>query len=76
MRTGTITKAERRQIGIEIVWDGETTVSPYRHDECVNPVDDMIDMLDGFGVAAGMRVQMLPERRFRLLDEPRAVGRR
>jgi len=76
MRTGTIVKAARKQIGIEILWDGDRVATPYRHDDCANPVDDMIDMLDGFGVAPGMRVQMLPERRFRLIDEPRAVTRR
>lgn len=69
MRKGTIVKAERRQIGIEILWDGDKAATPYRHDQCVNPVDDAVDMLDGRSVRAGMRVERLPEQKFRLTGE-------
>lgn len=67
--TGTIVKAERKQIGIEILWEGDKTPTRYRHDNCVNPVEDAIDMLDGRGVRLGMRVERLPEHRFRLTGE-------
>jgi hypothetical protein len=69
MKKGTIVKAERRQIGIEILWDGDLAAAPHRHDQCVNPVEDATDMLDGRGVRAGMRVQRLPEQKFRLTGE-------
>jgi hypothetical protein len=72
--TGTVVKASRRQIGIEIAWDGDDRPSRYRHDECVNPADDATDMLDGRGVRVGMRVESLPEHRFRLTGEARDVG--
>jgi hypothetical protein len=67
--TGTIVKASRRQIGILILWDGAARPSDSRHDRCVNPADDAIDMLNGFGVRAGMRVESLPEDRFRLTGD-------
>jgi hypothetical protein len=31
--TGTVVRASRRQIGIEIAWDGDDRPSRYRHDE-------------------------------------------
>jgi hypothetical protein len=43
--------------------------SAYRHDDVVNRVDDMTDMLDGRGVRVGMRVEQLPKRRLRLTGE-------
>jgi hypothetical protein len=66
VRTGTIVRAWRRQIGILILWDGDAAPTPSRHDAAVNPLDDAIDMLDGRGVRVGMRVEELPEGRFRL----------
>jgi hypothetical protein len=69
VRTGTIVRASRRQIGVAIVWDGDAHASAHRHNDCVNPVDDAIDMLDGRGVRVGMRVESVPEGRFRLTGE-------
>jgi hypothetical protein len=47
----------------------DTAPTPSRHDSCVNPLDDAVDMLDGRGVRIGMRVEELPEGRFRLTGE-------
>ena len=69
MRTGTVVRAWRRQIGILILWDGHAAPTPSRHDRCANPLDDAIDMLDGRGVRIGSRVEELPENRFRLTGE-------
>jgi hypothetical protein len=69
VRTGTIVRAWRRQIGILILWDGDAAPTPTKHDSCVNPLDDAVDMLDGRGVRIGMRVEQLPEGRFRLTGE-------
>ena len=67
--TGTVVKAWRRQIGIEILWDGAARPTPSRHDHCVNGADGLTDMLDGRGVSVGMRVESLREGKFRRTGE-------
>jgi hypothetical protein len=69
VRTGTVVRAWRRQIGIKVLWDGDDHPSNYRHDDAVNPADDAIDMLDGRGIPLGARVEELPEGRLRLTGE-------
>lgn len=73
MRTGTVVKASRKQIGIEILWDGDERPTPSRHDHCVNGDADATDLLDGRGVRAGMRVESVREGKFRLTGEVVAV---
>jgi hypothetical protein len=62
-------RASRKQIHILVLWDGDAEPLAYRHDDVVNRVEDMTDMLDGRGVRVGMRVERLPERRLRLTGE-------
>ena len=70
MRTGTVIRASRRQIGIQILWDGDEWPSDYRHDDVVNRAEGMTDLLDGRGVSVGMRVESA-EGKLRLTGETR-----
>lgn len=67
--TGTVIKASRNQIVILVQFDGDESPSAYRHDDVINRIEDMTDMLDGRGVRVGMRVESLPEGRLRLTGE-------
>lgn len=66
---GTVVKANRKEIGILVLFDGDERAIHYRHDDVINRIDGMTDMLDGKGVRVGMRVESLPENRLRLTGE-------
>lgn len=59
--TGTVVKANRKEIGILVLFDGDEQPVAYRHDDVINRVDDMTDLLDGRGVRVGMRVEEVRE---------------
>jgi hypothetical protein len=69
MKVGTIVKASRKQINILVLFDDGDRPTPYRHDDVINRVAGLTDMLDGRGVSAGMRVEQLPESKLRLTGE-------
>lgn len=64
-------------MAVLVLFDGEEKPTPFRHDDAVNPVDDVIDLLDGRGIPLGARVEELvppgvgelPGRRLRLTGE-------
>jgi hypothetical protein len=57
MRVGTVVKASRKQIGIAVLFDGDESPAAYRHDDVINRVEGLTDLLDGRGVTVGMRVE-------------------
>jgi hypothetical protein len=49
MRVGTVIKANRKQIGILVLFDGEDEPKASRHDHVINRLAGMTDLLDGRG---------------------------
>lgn len=72
MKTGTVIKASRKQIGILVLFDGAEEASAYRHDDVINRAEGLTDLLDGRGVSVGMRVEEVRDpsgRKLRLTGE-------